>query len=158
VVESLGGQVAVASEEDRYTRVSISVPVTLTLQRVLVLRIEDLFYGLPLASIAFTKEVNGSLEMVEGRHVLPLGSGEVIPVVSLKEIFFNKRQDEPKGVLVVVRTKTSERALLVDDVVGTERVLIRPFRGYLRDLRTFTGVFETKGRLCLLIETEVVAF
>jgi len=81
---------------------------------------------------------------------------KVIPVLSLSQRFFSIKEMPSEADVVVIKTRNGDKALMIDEIISTERVLIRPLTGYLREIKAFSGVFESKGRLCLLIEPEVI--
>ncbi len=153
-VERLGGYVDVISETGKFTRVVISVPVTLSLTRVVIVRVSDQYYGIPLENISVTKQTEDAIKWIEGKRFLDIND-QVIPALSLGERF-SEQYSGTETDAVVVRSRRGERALLVDSIEGTERVLIRPLSGYLRGVRLFSGAFESRGRLCLLIDPEAI--
>lgn len=115
----------------------------------MVVRVGEFRYVVPLDAIQ--RIVHSSLEDVmrlsagEGRFMLKLGHEEVLPVHCLRDVSSGEginSEDTSGGqrYLFVVIGKQSHRvALLVDELMGQQLVLICPLRGYLTGIRGVTG-------------------
>jgi two-component system, chemotaxis family, sensor kinase CheA len=117
-VRGVGGDVLLASEPGRATRVTLLLPVTRHADRLLVVSAAGFQVGLPAAGVTAYRHVpRGS-----GEHVSLLQGSS--PVRSLSEMLAGLRgRDE----VVVVEASVGgvELALAVDAVVGEEEVVLR---------------------------------
>jgi two-component system chemotaxis sensor kinase CheA len=113
----------------------------------MVVRVAGFRYVIPLEAIQ--RIVHSSVDDVmrisaEGRQMLKLGHEDVLPVhvlgAAVGEGFLQQNASAGQRSLFVVVGKRSQRvALMVDELMGQQLVLIRPLRGYLTGIRGVTG-------------------
>ncbi len=129
-VEALGGSVAVASRIGRGTTVSLRLPQSLALMRVLLIRMGDDVYGMPAADVEAVArfrpedrlEIMGTLAVMHrGRPVTLSALG---PLLGLNG---GPRFDRPP--CVVVRHGEDRAALVVDGFVDEREVAVKPVGG-----------------------------
>lgn len=124
-VEKLGGRISVWSEPGSGCKFSIDLPVTLTTVRVLVIAQGQQKFGIPFESVRETAKIETSrIRTIKGKKVLVLRH-EVIPVIDLAEYFqaMGRRDLVERACAVVL---TSGLALLVDNLVSQEDVVVKP--------------------------------
>lgn len=153
-VEALGGSVAVQSAVGKGTRVSLRMPQSLALMKVLLVRLGDDVYGLPATDVesvgridpADRMEVSGiSAVRYRGRTVSLVALG---PLLSLNG---GPRHDRPQAVFV--RHADDRAALVVDGFVGEREVAVKPCGGdFLRGAKFIAGAAALEdGRLAVLL-------
>jgi len=129
-VESLGGSVAVTSRIGRGTSVSLRLPQSLALMRVLLIRLGDDVYGMPVADVEAVArfrpedrlEIFGTLAVMHrGR---PISFAALGPLLALNG---GPRFDRPP--VVVVRHGEDRAALVVDGFVDEREVAVKPIGG-----------------------------
>lgn len=129
-VEALGGSVAVASRIGRGTTVSLRLPQSLALMRVLLIRMGDDVYGMPAADVEAVArfrpedrlEIMGTLAVMHrGRPVTLSALG---PLLGLNG---GPRFERPP--CVVVRHGEDRAALVVDGFVDEREVAVKPVGG-----------------------------
>lgn len=129
-VEALGGSVAVSSRIGRITTVSLRLPQSLALMRVLLIRMGDDVYGMPAADVEAVArfrpedrlEIMGTLAVMHrGRPVTLTALG---PLLGLNG---GPRFERPP--CVVVRHGEDRAALVVDGFVDEREVAVKPVGG-----------------------------
>lgn len=129
-VEALGGSVAVSSRIGRSTTVSLRLPQSLALMRVLLIRMGDDVYGMPAADVEAVArfrpedrlEIMGTLAVMHrNRPVTMVALG---PLLGLNG---GPRFDRPP--CVVVRHGEDRAALVVDGFVDEREVAVKPVGG-----------------------------
>ncbi|MFZ5441313.1 MAG: hybrid sensor histidine kinase/response regulator, partial [Myxococcota bacterium] len=129
-VEALGGSVAVSSRIGRSTTVSLRLPQSLALMRVLLIRMGDDVYGMPAADVEAVArfrpedrlEIMGSLAVMHrGRPVTMVALG---PLLGLNG---GPRFERPP--CVIVRHGEDRAALVVDGFVDEREVAVKPVGG-----------------------------
>ncbi len=129
-VEALGGSVAVSSRIGRSTTVSLRLPQSLALMRVLLIRMGDDVYGMPAADVEAVArfrpedrlEIMGTLAVMHrSRPVTMVALG---PLLGLNG---GPRFDRPP--CVVVRHGEDRAALVVDGFVDEREVAVKPIGG-----------------------------
>jgi CheY-like chemotaxis protein len=153
-VEALGGSVAVHSRLGRGTTISLRLPQSLALMRVLLVRLGDDVYGMPAADVEAVirvkpddrLEVFGTLAV---RHrEKPIALVALGPLLGLNG---GNRFDRPPAV--VVRHGEDRAALVVDGFVDEREVAVKPCGGdFLKSVSFIGGTAALEdGRIAVLL-------
>jgi two-component system chemotaxis sensor kinase CheA len=140
-IESLRGQISLASTEGRGTTTLIRLPLTLAMIDGFLTRVGEVHYVLPLAvvseCIAVPRECQAQPERSCGTFDL---RGEVLPYLDLA-LFYGARPDPVAGrrSLVVVRQGAVRIGLLVDRLLGEHQTVIKPLAGIFKPLEALAG-------------------
>jgi two-component system chemotaxis sensor kinase CheA len=136
VVERLGGAVRVQSELGRGTAITLNLPLSLALLRVVLLEAGNELFALPTAAV---------------RRILHAGAGEVprtvdeaedeqIPVTSLATMLRIPPGPVPARQTVLIAEGSDGRfGIMVDAVHEEQELVFKELRGPLRNQTTFTG-------------------
>ncbi len=158
VVRGVDGSINVESAPDEGTSVTLTLPVSVAIVRVLFVTVEGEMYGVPIKNIdeisAF-EDVND--QTVEGQEVVR-HDDRVYPLVSLGESL-----DVPGTTAsdddMVVRIKEDVRQICIrcDDVVGQEEVVIKPFEGILSGAPGISGASVLgEGEVVMILDVETL--
>ena len=140
-VTQLDGSVDVDSDPGEGTTVSLRLPVTMAIVKVLFVQVGDEEYGVPIKNV---DEITRTDEMkqVNGQEVIK-HNDEIYPIVNLGERFDvpgRKATDGGAGEMLV-RIRESERqiALRCDAVNAQEEVVVKPLEGILSGTPGLSG-------------------
>ncbi|MBF5044101.1 response regulator [Aggregicoccus sp. 17bor-14] len=153
-VESLGGSVSLKSRLGRGLTVSLRLPQSLALMKVLLVRLGDDVYGIPAADVEAVirlkpedrLEVFGTLAVKHrGKPTALVALG---PLLGLNG---GNRFDRPPAV--VVRHGADEAALVVDGFVDEREVAVKPCGGeFLKGAPFIAGTAALEdGRIAVLL-------
>lgn len=127
-IQSLGGQVIISSKKGQGTTTRIVLPLTMAILDGMSIRVGNQVYILPLSSVI------ESLQPQQSNVYKMSGTGQVLrvrdehlPVVWTKEVFgvpgaSNEIED---CIAVIVQSEGNRYALLVDDLVGEQQVVVK---------------------------------
>lgn len=140
-IQALSGAVDLSSVAGQGTRVTVSVPLTLAIMEAMTIAIGGETYVLPLASVVESLSV-----AADELHTLP-GHGdtlrvrdEYLPVLHLAKLFPpQKPRDQVAGIAVIVETDGSKAALLVDELVGQQQVVVKSLETNFRKVPGLSG-------------------
>lgn len=124
-IEELKGAVHVESTEGRGTVFRLIVPVSLTLQTVVLARADGCLYAFPHSFVEETRPV-GHLDLIEvaGNPALRLGN-QLIPLVDLMDVL--GLPAAPRRRVVVIGQAAGERvAFGVDEIAEIDETVIKP--------------------------------
>ncbi|WP_027824246.1 chemotaxis protein CheA [Laribacter hongkongensis] len=123
-IQKLNGRIDIRSAPNEGTRISISLPLTLAILPVLVARVCDQSFAMPLAMVREIIPIAAdAIQEVSGRPTIVVRD-EVLPVRRLTELLGWKSDREPGfGILMQQAEKTF--ILAVDTFVGREDVVIK---------------------------------
>lgn len=127
-IEGLGGSIAITTEVGRGTRFTIKLPLTLAIMDGLSIRVGDEVYIIPLLSITESiRPKAADLGSVVGRGEVVSVRGRALPIIRLYEQFgvIPLVTDPTQGLLVIVEQEGRRVALLVDELLGQNQVVIK---------------------------------
>ncbi|PTX92182.1 hypothetical protein DB346_24900 [Verrucomicrobia bacterium LW23] len=160
VVQAAGGSVNVHARENVGTTFQISVPITRSVIKALIVRVADEPYALPLARIDKTASVPRSdLDSLEGRMYLSCNQYGNVGLVSAQEILKLASTLDPQPSaevnVVVVSDRMNRYGLVVDEFLGARDLVVRPLDprlGKVPDISS-ASVMED-GRIALVLDVD----
>ncbi|MFB6164998.1 MAG: chemotaxis protein CheA [Haloarculaceae archaeon] len=137
-VTQLDGSVSVDSEPGEGTTVSLRLPVTMAIVKVLFVQVGDEQYGVPIKNIDEISQVEG-VETVNGERVIE-HDDDIYPIVELAEAFdVPDARTNGDGMLVRIRESERQVALKCDAVTQQEEVVVKPLEGILSGTPGLSG-------------------
>ncbi len=143
IIEELKGDIHVETEEGQGTRFTLTLPLTLTLLRVLFIRAGSHLFGLPITYIAETDRIRpDEVIQVVDRRAIRLRD-QIVPIVPLAEAL-QLPGDRPAApgdwlYLVIAQVAGERLGLIVDEVVSEEEVLIKPLPRHMKRISVLAG-------------------
>ncbi|WP_395457641.1 chemotaxis protein CheA (plasmid) [Azospirillum melinis] len=159
-VERAGGRVEIASTPGSGTRVRLSLPLTLSITRVVVVEAAGSFYGIPVAVVGGVQRVpRAEIRGVKRAESIVLRD-RVVPLVRLRRLLGQPPDDGggrgdggESDCVVLAELSDGPVAVAVDDVGERADVVLRPMTGVLRGLRGYAGTAVLgDGRLILVLD------
>jgi two-component system chemotaxis sensor kinase CheA len=153
----LKGDVMLRTELGKGTRITLLLPLTLTIVNALLVRGDTQIYAIPLTDLDSTAkllatEIGGE----EGRESSQW-AGEDIPVYSLGSLFGAGKRREDEYFVAVLRHGERRAFLIVDELIEEREVVIKPVDDLLNSERMFSGVSVLEdGRLVFILDTSFV--
>jgi two-component system chemotaxis sensor kinase CheA len=155
-ISSLGGSVEIDSADGYGMRVSVRLPLTLAIMDGMSVGVGDEVYILPLSSVVESfqvqdqtiKTIGGSGRVVEVRD-------EYMPVIGLEDVFQVPRFDfeHVAGIMVVVEAEGGRVALLVDELLGQQQVVVKNLEANYRKVNDVSGAtIMGDGRVALILD------
>ncbi|ARS88770.1 chemotaxis protein CheA [Natrarchaeobaculum aegyptiacum] len=158
VVRGVDGSINVESEPNAGTSVTLMLPVSVAIVRVLFVTAGDEKYGVPIKNIDEISELEDvTVERVEGRQTVT-HDGKVYPMLSLADRL-DVPDTEPAADDMVVRIKDDVRqvCLRCTDVVGQEEVVIKPFEGVLSGAPGISGASVLgEGEVVMILDVDTL--
>lgn len=140
VVERLGGTVRIQSELNRGTTITLNLPLSLALLRVVLVEAGEELFAFPTAAVRRILQISGrDVAQLQQESVVDIG-GEMIPACPLAAML--RLPAAPEGsrqTMLVAETSEGRFAMLVDAVHEEQELVFKELRGPLRNQRTFTG-------------------
>ena len=155
-ITSLGGHVEIDSAEGYGMKVSVRLPLTLAIMDGMSVGVGEEVYILPLSSVVESfqvkqdtvKTVAGSGRVVEVRD-------EFMPVIELEKVFEVPRFDfeHVSNIMVVVEAEGGRVALLVDELLGQQQVVVKNLEANYRKVSDVSGAtIMGDGRVALILD------
>ena len=169
-IEGIGGTVDVETAVGAGTAWRLRIPLTLAIMPALTVECAGDLYAVPqvnlLELVALDSQRKGSaIEYVQAAPVYRL-RGELLPLVSLAAVL---RVDGPVGaavgparsgsqVIAVVQADQQRFGLLVDRVLNTEEIVVKPLSSRLKTLGVYAGATVLgDGRVALILDVQTIS-
>jgi hypothetical protein len=126
-VEKINGHIEIDSWENKGTRISIKIPLTLAIIQTLLIRMGKHMFAIPLTSVREIIQVSpADISTIEGFEVIKFRD-ETIPVLRMNDVFNLKDYDSSKNLkfLVLATTGVKTVGFLVEEMVGEQDVVIK---------------------------------
>ena len=141
-IRALGGTVDVVTAAGQGSTFTIRLPLTLAILDGQSVVVGQEVYIIPLVSIIESIQVDPKLvNGITGRTEVYRLRDEYIPIVKLFEVFNVEplHNDIDEGLLVVVEAEGKKVALLVDDLLGQQQVVIKSLETNFKSVEGISG-------------------
>ncbi len=156
-IEKLRGRVTVQSIENQGTTISLHIPLTLAILDGITFRAGDMLFALATTDVQEFQNFDVSkLHRSVNSTVFYHLRDQTIPFVGLKDFYRrNNTTSAEHPVVLIVRHHHKQLALLVDEVVGTQQIVMKSLPERMRDLRAVGGcTVMGNGEVCLILDTQ----
>ena len=153
----LGGTLQVHSRLGQGSELELAVPLTLAIQRVLMVGVGDRLFALPLTNVSEVFELAaGQDQWLDGRRVAA-HRGRALPLGDLSVWSRADAKSSPRQV-VVVHIGHRRIGCLVHAVIGREDVMVKPLGPLFAGTPGIAGATVTgDGRLALVLDLAALA-
>jgi two-component system, chemotaxis family, sensor kinase CheA len=156
-ITALNGTVEIDSAEGYGLRVSVRLPLTLAIMDGMSVRVSEEVYILPLSSVieSFLVKSTDINTLAQGAQVVKVRD-EYMPVIELERVFDVPRFEHngASPIMVVVEADGSRVALMVDELLGQQQVVIKNLESNYRKVPNISGAtILGDGKVALILDT-----
>ena len=155
-ITALGGTVDIDSAEGYGMSVKVRLPLTLAIMDGMSVGVGDECYILPLGSVVESFQVkDGMVKTIGGHGRVVAVRDDYMPVIDLEKIFEVPRRDPGSAstIMVVVESDGTRVALLVDDLLGQQQVVVKNLEANYRKVPDVSGAtIMGDGRVALILD------
>jgi two-component system chemotaxis sensor kinase CheA len=155
-ITALGGSVEIDSAAGYGMRVKVRLPLTLAIMDGMSVGVGDECYILPLGSVVESFQVRpGMVRTIGGSGRVVQVRDEYLPVVDLERVFAVPRFDyeHASDIMVVVESDGIRIALLVDELLGQQQVVVKNLEANYRKVPGVSGAtIMGDGRVALILD------
>ena len=141
-IEKLSGEVKVITEIGKGSKFKVVLPLTLAIIEAMITKIGDERYIIPLGQVY--ESLSPTADIVH--HVNGVGDclkirGEVIPLFKISKALQRNLNEKPLNEQIAIIVNTSERsfAVLVDDILHQQQVVIKKLGEEIKNQKGFMG-------------------
>ena len=160
-ITALGGTVEIESAEGFGMSVRVRLPLTLAIMDGMSVGVNNECYILPLASVVESFQVQpDTVRSIGGSGQVVRVREEYLPVVELERVFDVQRNGvlPAKPVMVVVEAEGRRAALLVDELLGQQQVVVKNLEANYRRVSDVSGAtIMGDGRVALILDVGALA-
>ena len=182
-IERIGGSVEVMSKIDHGTTIRIKIPLTLAIIPALMVKVVNHRFAIPQVNLLELVRLEGEqitkeIEMVQGTPIYRL-RGKLLPLVFLRKELELKMDAEPGSVehgleyyeqaaqsdqegskedpvainIIVLQAEAQVFGLVVDEVIDTEEVVVKPLSKLLKSIPILAGAtIMGDGKVALILD------
>lgn len=162
-ITKLGGTVEIKSTLGEGTKFSIKLPLTLLIYAALLVKEGEQEFAISLTSVEETSRIPLSqIHNIGDREVIKLRD-QVLPIRWLRDILQLPRppressEQETYVPIVIVRSVDHILALVVDELIGRETIVIKPLGDYLKKVQLFSGATVSgEGNVRLILDIPTI--
>ncbi len=155
-ITALGGTVDIDSAEGYGMSVKVRLPLTMAIMDGMSVGVGDEVYILPLSSVVESFQVQpGVIKTIGGSGRVVEVRGDFMPVLELEQIFNVPRfnYDNASGIMVVAEAEGGRVALLVDELLGQQQVVVKNLEANYRKVNDVSGAtIMGDGRVALILD------
>jgi two-component system chemotaxis sensor kinase CheA len=141
-ITAMGGSVDIRSARGFGTTISISLPLTLAILDGMTIRCGEEIYILPLGYVVESLQPRREdVREIAGRGRVLKVRGEYLPLIALHGMFgiASRVQDPSEGIVVILESEGKRAALLIDDLVGQQHVVVKNLEANYRKVAGISG-------------------
>ena len=157
-IKKIGGSVHVKSWTGKGTRMTLRLPLTLAVLDVMLVKVAGSPYVIPLSSIVETIQCSRAnfSRVPSGAQVLQV-RGEYVQVVDLAHRFSMLTDEDREGRFVVLCEAEGgvKVALIVDDIIGQQQVVIKSLEENFQSIEGVAGgTILGDGNVALIVDVQ----
>ena len=154
-VGRLGGEIEVQTEAGRGTRFRIRLPLTVAISDALMVTVGPQTLAIPVPAVKGAINVRPEeVRTVDGVETVEI-EGETVDLVRLDRVLqIPARDAEGPLSIVALRTGRKTLAVVVDEFLSKEEIVIKNLGAFLQGIGPFSGATVTgQGRVILLLDS-----
>jgi two-component system chemotaxis sensor kinase CheA len=136
-IEALKGTIRVETTLGKGSRFELLLPPTMAIVDVMIVRINDKRFGIPISSIVEVANFKREETHQIGKGEAILLRDEVLQILWLNEMVGVSKACE---ILIVVQYQKRKCCIPVDIVEGKQEVVVKPLSGFIGNTRGVSGV------------------
>jgi two-component system chemotaxis sensor kinase CheA len=159
-IEKLRGKIEIESTPGEGTTFSMVLPLTLAIIDGMLVEAAGEIYIIPTLSVveSFRPEQEIVHALKEKGEFVSL-RGQHLPIIRLSDVFTlpTERIEPWDGILVCVETEAGRIAIMVDELVGRQQVVIKPLGKSLAKLKEISGgAILGSGDIALILNVDAL--
>jgi two-component system chemotaxis sensor kinase CheA len=155
-IAALNGSVEIDSAEGYGMSVKVRLPLTLAIMDGMSVGVGQECYILPLSSVVESFQVEpGMIRTVGGANRVVQVREEYMPVIDLEGVFSVPRAESHtgNGIMVIVEAEGGRVAMLVDELLGQQQVVVKNLESNYRKVCNVSGAtIMGDGRVALILD------
>lgn len=158
-IQSLHGDISVATEIGKGSTFTLSVPLTMATERGLVVRVGEQVFAVPVGNVDRVVDVESSdLADVEGAKALQL-DGQAIALRRLSSVLGIDGDSDISSdhyPVVIITVGWRRVGVIVDEVMGQREMVVRPLSAPLLNVQNVSGGTLIGGRVRMVLNPDGV--
>jgi two-component system chemotaxis sensor kinase CheA len=160
-IDAIGGMVDITTEAGKGAAFCVKIPLTLAIVSALIVAVGEQRFAIPQVAVRELVRVrpgsDHAVETLNGASVLRLRE-RLLPIVGLANMMGMSAEAADTGFVVVTQVGQQQFGILVDGVLHTEEIVVKPMSAKMRALSLFSGnTILGDGAVVLILEPNGLA-
>jgi len=156
-IEKINGIIAISTQKGKGTKFTIKLPLTLAINRALLIKHKGRVFAFPLSNVVEIIEVESDEVQFMQRQRVTLVRDSFLPLFNLGSLLYQNHSQEleEKEKLPVVVAGISEKriGIVVDELVGEQEIVIKSLGNYIGDIPGLAGAtIMGDGSVALILD------
>ncbi|MGB9885462.1 MAG: chemotaxis protein CheW [Moorellales bacterium] len=155
-LERINGTIDITTRPGKGTTFTIKLPLTLAINRSLLVRVGELILAFPLANVVEILEVPAAEVQHVHRQPVVVVRGEVLPLFSLAAVLgldAGSVLERPQLAVVVVALSERRLGFVVDELIGEQEIVIKSLGRYVGSIPGLAGAtIMGDGSVALILD------
>ena len=139
----INGRIEIKTEKGVGTRFVIRLPLTLAIAQALIVKLKEQELAVPMSLVEETTRYSfKEIQRATGEEMVNL-RGTLIRLIRLNDILgagkFPKREETYRHPTLILGTAEKRLALMVEDIIGREEIVVKPLGEFLKGVKMFSG-------------------
>ena len=160
-ITHLKGWVILETDKNKGTKFILVLPLTIAIIQVLLVKMQEMLFALPMLSIIETIKVNmDDVSTTEGRMAIQFRE-RIVPLIRLNEVLglppIADKEAKAKKAMFVVMVNSLDRQVgfIVDEILGDEEVFVKSLGKHLGKLKNVSGaIIMATGEVAVVLDIE----
>ena len=160
-ITHLKGRVILETDKNKGTKFILVLPLTIAIIQVLLVKMQEMLFALPMLSIIETIKVNmDDVSTTEGRMAIQFRE-PIVPLIRLNEVLglppTGDKEAKAKKAMFVVMVNSLDRQVgfIVDEILGDEEVFVKSLGKHLGKLKNVSGaIIMATGEVAVVLDIE----
>jgi chemosensory pili system protein ChpA (sensor histidine kinase/response regulator) len=155
-LSKINGRIEITTEKGVGTRFLIRLPLTLAIAQALIVKLKDQELAVPMNLVEETTRFSyKEIQRTAGEEMVNL-RGNLIRLLKLNELLgagkFPKKDETFRHPTLILGMAEKRIALLVEDIVGREEIVVKSLGDYLRPVKMFSAAtISGEGNVRLIL-------
>ncbi len=155
-LSKINGRVEIKTEKGVGTKFLIRLPLTLAIAQALVVKFKDQELAVPMSLVEETTRFSfKEIQRAAGEEMVNL-RGTLIRLLKLNDLLgvgkFPKKEESHRHPTLIIGMAEKRIALLVEDIVGREEIVVKSLGEYLHGVKMFSGAtISGEGNVRLIL-------
>ncbi|WP_313122664.1 chemotaxis protein CheW, partial [Exiguobacterium sp.] len=131
--------------------------LTLSIISAMLVELGQETYAIPLTAIIETTSLRKSAILQAHREKVFDFRGQLVPLISLNEVYGLPQHEAEAYSVVVVRSGEKLAGLIVSELIGQQEIVMKPLGSYLEGIRAISGAtILGDGQVALIIDSNAL--
>jgi len=155
-VKQAGGKVFLSSKKGQGTQIKIELPLTMAIISVLIVKVSNEKYAIPLNNVIETMKVyKEQIKMLQNEETFILRE-ESIPLLRLnKRLGLETNKELNSFKIIIVESNNKKFGIIIDSIETQQEILIKDIDNKLKKINGIGGgTILGDGKVCFILDVD----